>query len=90
MPDTKYLAKRKSIDYHLSLDNLSIAQPVNFRNKILYFFAKGGNYMKMNEEGKILIFRPYRRDKSGKIIYARSYGFKVFPMWVYPDEVNKY
>ena len=42
------------------------------------------------EDGKVLIFRPYRRDKSGKLVYARNYGFKVFPMWVYPDEVNKY
>lgn len=42
------------------------------------------------EDGKVLIFRPYRRDKSGKLVYARNYGFKVFPMWVYPNEVDSY
>lgn len=44
----------------------------------------------MREDGKILIFRPYRKLKDGRIIYAKTYGFKVFPMWVYPDEVDKY
>lgn len=46
--------------------------------------------MKTNEDGKVLIFRPYRKLKDGRIIYARNYGFKVFPMWVYPDEVDSY
>jgi len=46
--------------------------------------------MKMNDEGKVLIFRPYRRDKNGKLIIARNYGLKAFPMWVYPDEVEKF
>lgn len=46
--------------------------------------------MKMNDDGKILIFRPYRKLENGRIIYARNYGYKVFPMWVYPDEVDKF
>jgi hypothetical protein len=31
-------------------------------------------------EGYELIFRPYRDLKSGKRIYAKTYGFRAFPM----------
>ena len=44
----------------------------------------------MREDGKICIFRPYRKLSDGRIIYARNYGIKAFPMWVYPDEIHKY
>ncbi len=29
-----------------------------------------------------LIFRPYIRTKDGRIIWAKSYGLKAFPIWV--------
>ena len=34
------------------------------------------------KEGYNLIFRPYKRDKNGKLKYARQYGHKVWPMLV--------
>jgi hypothetical protein len=33
-------------------------------------------------EGYVLIFRPYRDLKSGKRIFAKTYGFRAFPMVV--------
>lgn len=33
-------------------------------------------------EGYVLIFRPYRDLKSGKRIYAKTYGYRAFPMVV--------
>ena len=33
-------------------------------------------------EGYVLIFRPYRDLKSGKRIYAKTYGFRAFPMLI--------
>lgn len=33
-------------------------------------------------EGYTVIFRPYRDLKNGKRIYAKTYGFKAFPMIV--------
>lgn len=30
----------------------------------------------------VLVFRPWRRDKSGRILWARNYGLKAWPMWV--------
>lgn len=35
---------------------------------------------------KKLIFRPYKRDKDGKIMYARAYGYKAWPIWVDVEE----
>ena len=32
--------------------------------------------------GYKLIFRPYIRFKNGKVIYARNYGLRAFPIWV--------
>ena len=34
------------------------------------------------KEGYHLIFRPYKKDKNGKIRYARNYGHKAWPMLV--------
>ena len=33
-------------------------------------------------EGYVLIFRPYRDLKNGKRIYAKTYGYRAFPMLV--------
>lgn len=33
-------------------------------------------------DGYVLIFRPYRDLKNGRRIYAKTYGFRVFPMIV--------
>lgn len=33
-------------------------------------------------EGYVLIFRPYRDLKNGKRIYAKTYGYRAFPMVV--------
>lgn len=33
-------------------------------------------------EGYVLIFRPYRDLKCGKRIYAKTYGFRAFPMLI--------
>lgn len=35
-------------------------------------------------DGFKLIFRPWQRLPDGKIIYAKWYGLRAFPMWV-PD-----
>lgn len=31
-------------------------------------------------EGYVLVFRPWRTLKNGKRIYAKTYGFRAFPM----------
>lgn len=33
-------------------------------------------------KGWVLIFRAWRRDRSGKVIYARDYGYRAWPIWV--------
>ena len=33
-------------------------------------------------DGFVLIFRPYRDLKNGKRIYAKTYGYRAFPMVV--------
>ena len=33
-------------------------------------------------EGFVLVFRPYRTLKNGKRVYAKTYGFRAFPMVV--------
>lgn len=33
-------------------------------------------------DGYVLIFRPYRDLKSGKRIYAKTYGYRAFPMLI--------
>lgn len=35
-----------------------------------------------NRPGYKLIFRPYRKDKDGKVIWAKAYGLKAWPIWV--------
>lgn len=37
-------------------------------------------------EGFQLIFRPFRKTKSGKVIYAKQFGFRAFPMLVKVDK----
>lgn len=37
---------------------------------------------KQNGKRRRLIFRPYIRTRSGKIIWAYQYGLKAFPIWV--------
>lgn len=34
------------------------------------------------EEGRKLIFRPWRRMPDGSILWARNYGLKAWPIWV--------
>lgn len=33
-------------------------------------------------EGYLLIFRPWKKLKNGTIIFAKTYGFRAFPMIV--------
>lgn len=33
-------------------------------------------------QGYELIFRPYRDLKNGKRIFAKTYGYRAFPMWI--------
>jgi hypothetical protein len=33
-------------------------------------------------DGYVWIFRPYRDLKNGKRIYAKTYGFRAFPMLI--------
>ncbi len=37
---------------------------------------------KEDRPGYRLIFRPYRKTKDGRIIWASWYGKKAFPIWV--------
>lgn len=32
--------------------------------------------------GYVLIFRAWRRDASGGRVYARTYGYRAWPIWV--------
>ena len=32
--------------------------------------------------GKRLIFRPYRTLPNGKVLWARNYGLRAWPIWV--------
>jgi hypothetical protein len=32
--------------------------------------------------GYVLIFRAWRRDVSGARLYARTYGYRAWPIWV--------
>lgn len=48
------------------------------------FYMKGGVFMSKRKSKKgYYIFRSSRRDsKTGKIIYASSYGKKAFKIWI--------
>jgi len=39
----------------------------------------------MRRKGKRLIFRPWRRTKDGRILWAWKYGLKAWPIWVDDD-----
>ena len=38
---------------------------------------------KKRKDGKVLVWSRYRRDpRTGRILDARKYGYKAWPMWV--------
>lgn len=47
-----------------------------------------GRLYVQREDGRILIFRRYRKNpKTGEIMDARQFGHSVWPIWVYPHEL---
>lgn len=51
--------------------------------------AKGKRESESKREGYVLIFRPWYKNKDGKIIHAKQFGKKVFPMWIKENDVKK-
>ena len=64
--------------------SIKIRNKSDFGAFFVSFYMKGGVIMKNKKKQKgYYIFRSSRRDpKTGKIIYASSYGKKAFKIWI--------